>query len=367
MTDNRRKIVELESLRGLAALLVVVYHIPKWNPILDVGLINNAYLMVELFFVISGFVIFTAYAEKIRSPRALLEFQFLRLGRLYPVHLLFLFLFLLIEAGKYFAVSRYGVENIHAVPFKENSPQALIEQALLLQAILPNGNAVTFNPPAWSISVEFYTYIVFGMSAFLFGRNKTRAMALLSAVPMALLIADATFGMGFFLRCLAGFFLGCLTARFANGSTFTPPKYASLLLFLSLALYLQIKPKQEYDSLVFFLTAALIASLVLRKDGWLNGLLVKKPLAWLGEISYSVYMSQAFVIWVVTSVFKRIFQLPEVQHADGYWAASLPVLETTAAALITVAFVILFSQIIFFILEKPMRERSRKFVFSLRA
>ncbi len=89
--QNAIKIEELESIRGLAALLIVFHHIPKWNPILDTKIINNGYLMVELFFVLSGFVIFSAYANKIGDKRDLLRFQFLRFGRLYPVHLLFLF------------------------------------------------------------------------------------------------------------------------------------------------------------------------------------------------------------------------------------------------------------------------------------
>ena len=56
--QSSTKVEELESIRGLAALLVVFYHIPKWNPLLEIGIINNGYLMVELFFVLSGFVIY---------------------------------------------------------------------------------------------------------------------------------------------------------------------------------------------------------------------------------------------------------------------------------------------------------------------
>jgi peptidoglycan/LPS O-acetylase OafA/YrhL len=55
--QNHTKIEELESIRGLAALLVVFFHIPKWNIMFDIGIINNAYMMVDLFFVLSGFVI----------------------------------------------------------------------------------------------------------------------------------------------------------------------------------------------------------------------------------------------------------------------------------------------------------------------
>lgn len=87
---EKTRIEELESVRGVAALLVVFFHIPKWNDILYVNIINNGYLMVELFFVLSGFVMVSAYSERILSVRDLVRFQFLRLGRLYPVHLIFL-------------------------------------------------------------------------------------------------------------------------------------------------------------------------------------------------------------------------------------------------------------------------------------
>lgn len=46
---NSTKIEELESIRGLAAFLVVFYHLPKWSPILGMGLVNNDYLMFHLY------------------------------------------------------------------------------------------------------------------------------------------------------------------------------------------------------------------------------------------------------------------------------------------------------------------------------
>src|SRR5580693_4666657 len=77
------KIKSLESLRGIAALLVVIHHVPGWNlQIHDVRFLRNGYLLVDLFFVLSGFVIHRAYADKIASFPQLVRFQFLRFGRL---------------------------------------------------------------------------------------------------------------------------------------------------------------------------------------------------------------------------------------------------------------------------------------------
>lgn len=318
--------------------------------------------MVELFFVISGFVIFNAYSEKINSRNDLLKFQFLRFARLYPVHLIFLFLFLLIEIGKYLAVSQYEIQNIRVIPFGENNIEALIEQVFLLQSVLPNGHAITFNGPAWSISVEFYTYLVFGLIILFFKRNKTMVISLLCAIPIFLLITKTTFGMENMLRCLAGFFLGCLTAHVLKQFTIILPKYTSLLLFLSIGVYLQIKKEFEFDFLIFFLTALLIASLVLNANGWLNGILSKKPLIWLGELSYSVYMSQEFVIWGITNFIRRILKLPEIQGANGFWTTPLTLFETMATISLTIIIMLLVSQAVYLLIEKPLRDKSRKLI-----
>ena len=64
---DQNKIEELESLRGIAAFLIVLFHIPKWNVIIDINLIRNGYLMVQLFFVLSGYVIYNAYSTKIKT------------------------------------------------------------------------------------------------------------------------------------------------------------------------------------------------------------------------------------------------------------------------------------------------------------
>lgn len=171
--QSQTKIEELESIRGLAALLVVFFHIPKWNTSLDIGIINNGYLMVELFFVLSGYVIYTAYAEKITNKKDLFRFQFLRFGRLYPVHFVFLIAFIFIEIAKYIAQSKLGIASPNTQPFRENNLTAIFQQIFLVQAIGSTHNATTFNAPAWSISVEFYTYLIFGMSILFVEKRRT--------------------------------------------------------------------------------------------------------------------------------------------------------------------------------------------------
>ena len=59
----------LQSLRGVAALIVLLFHIPAWYaPFSEANTVRNGYLMVDLFFVLSGFVLMHAYGASISSP-----------------------------------------------------------------------------------------------------------------------------------------------------------------------------------------------------------------------------------------------------------------------------------------------------------
>jgi peptidoglycan/LPS O-acetylase OafA/YrhL len=359
-----QKIIELESLRGLAALLVIFFHIPKWHPFLNVRIVNNAYLMVDLFFVLSGFVIFNAYGNNIESTRDLARFQFLRFGRLYPVHILFLTIFLLIEIAKYIAQTQ-GTVIPNSQPFRENNLTALIQQIFLVQAIGPTGNHNTFNVPSWSISVEFYTYLVFGCVV-LFGRDGYRNL-IFSAIAIAsvvLLASAATFGFEDVLRGLGGFFIGCLTAAAVKNTTLKVPRAASLILFLGIIAFLQLKTSKAYDVAIYLLTAGLIGALVLQKNGVLNRVLRFGVFIWLGAISYSLYMSHSAVEWVANQFFRVVLKVPEVIAVTG---RSIPQL-SGFSALLGVSFIVFLSLVVsalvYKYVEKPFRERSREFAFT---
>jgi peptidoglycan/LPS O-acetylase OafA/YrhL len=355
------RIEELESIRGLAALLVVFFHIPKWNSFLNIGIIDNGYLMVDVFFVLSGFVIFSAYADRLNSGRDLARFQFLRFGRLYPTHLIFLLVFSLIEVGKYIATRKLGVQSVRVVPFSENGPIAFVQQLLLLQSIGPTGNALSFNGPAWSISVEFYTYLIFGILAILFKSGKEYAFFLVAFASITLLANRNTYGCEDLLRCLCGFFFGCLTASGIKSSKLRLPTYAPDFIFVSIILFLQCKSSNEYDVAIYFLTAALIVSILLSENGVLKNILRLRVLVWLGLISYSVYMSHTFVLWVTSNLFKRVLKRPELMSPDGKWVLQLSTGEAFGAFLIFAFLVVLVGWISYSWIEKPMREKSRRF------
>ncbi len=359
------KIEALESIRGVAALLVVLFHLPKWNNILVFNVLNNAYLMVDLFFVLSGFVIANAYANKITSGKALLRFQFLRFGRLYPVHLIFLGVFVLFEVAKYYAKQKMGIAGPNAQPFQENTPTALIQHLFLVQAIGPTGNAITFNRPAWSISVEFYTYLLFGLSVLLCMRRKQWLFGLLSGLSLGVLASQHTYGCEELLRGMAGFFMGCMVAYSIQGLQARLHGGYALASVAAIVLFLQVKATfvKDYDALIFLLSAALIVSVVLAEGGLVKRVLNLKCLTWLGTISYAMYMSHGAVEWVANQFIRVILKKTETVVIQGNIFPALNTIETLVTVAIILSTVLLVSTLVYHWVEKPCREKSRQFAF----
>jgi peptidoglycan/LPS O-acetylase OafA/YrhL len=360
---NIKKIDELESIRGMAALLVVFIHLPKWNPILDIGIINNAYLMVDLFFVLSGYVIFSAYSGKIENKMDLLRFQFLRFGRLYPVHILFLLVFVAIEFFRWFASKTLGLFSPTTMPFEINNFSEFVKSTVLMSGILPN-SAASYNYPAWSISVEFYTYLVFAAVIFLIKRGRMLIFLTFCLVSLLMLTTDNTFGFYPLLRCFAGFFIGCLTAKLTENIKPTYIGFFSPIVFLILVSFIQLKTDAGFDALIYFLAATLIASLVLSPNGILNKILKFPFLTWLGAISYCVYMSHAAVAWAIDRTIRLYLKGPEVVEIDMTSPLLLSKLQTLMACLSYVIIVLLISALVHSFVEKPLRKWSRNFAFS---
>ena len=80
----------LDSWRGVAALLVAVFHLNILSAIYSLDFIRNSYLFVDFFFVLSGFVITHNYANRLGTLEGVGTFALRRLGRLWPLHVVVL-------------------------------------------------------------------------------------------------------------------------------------------------------------------------------------------------------------------------------------------------------------------------------------
>jgi peptidoglycan/LPS O-acetylase OafA/YrhL len=352
------KIEELESIRGIAAFLIVLFHITGWtSPLAGLRIVQNGYLMVDLFYVLSGFVIAKAYSVAINSPKQLLRFQFLRFGRLYPVHLFFLGVFVLFEMMKYIASTYLGLGRSDFRAFRSNGPVALIEQLLLFQAVGPTGNATTFNAPAWSISAEFYTYLIFGVIVLLFKEKKYAVFSAVGTISLALLLFEDTFGFEMLLQCFSGFFIGCMAFFVSKRIKFQLPSWIAPFAVAMTVLFLLLKKPHEYDAVIFALTGVLILSVVNSNVGLTRKLLRSRILTWMGKVSYSIYMSHACVLWITIQILKYGLHKPAIA---GSGVVHLSIGDSIIANMLVIASVLIISHFTFSLIEHPIREGSRK-------
>ena len=84
-SSQRHVYLNLDALRGVAAISVMLYHFSPF--ITDGKVLPSSYLAVDLFFLLSGFVIAHAYDRKIESGMGFGTFLLIRLIRLYPLYL----------------------------------------------------------------------------------------------------------------------------------------------------------------------------------------------------------------------------------------------------------------------------------------
>ncbi|MFA8326761.1 acyltransferase family protein [Burkholderia ubonensis] len=153
----RKTNLSLEGLRGAAAVFVVLFHMHFSLPGLDVT--RNGYLAVDLFFVLSGFVIANAYSARIDNPNQLTSFIVRRFGRLWPTHMTASVLCYLVPNAIYAALT-----SMHADIPQPTLPTVgeVLGIVFMTQGLHlfdhDIGTAVS-----WSSSDEFYVYLMFGV------------------------------------------------------------------------------------------------------------------------------------------------------------------------------------------------------------
>ena len=363
------KIEELESIRGVAALLVVFFHMPTWNPQLHaIRFIHNSYYMVDLFFVLSGFVMNLNYGERLRNLRDLAQFQFLRLGRLYPVHLLFLLL-AVAAAGSSWIAAAFGLHIPNGTAFKDATVASFIEQLLLVHSLGFFKIEHPFNLPSWSISVEFYTYLLFGLMCLIAIRwLRLSLFVIAAAAALTLLYLDlgAIANFSDVLQCLAGYFLGCLAAWFAMRHPHALPRGSTLAALAAMAVFLCLRTAPQFDVAIFLLSAALILAVVCSPDDFAKAALRHPVLKFFGLISYSIYMSHTLMLWVCNQFVRVVLRRPEA-IAEGISTPQLPLGAALLWYGIAVGSTIALSALVFKYVEDPFRLKSKEYARRFRA
>ena len=295
----------LDALRGVCALLVVLFHIPIYHALKDVGSFTNLQFCVDMFFALSGFVLCHAYGQRLNHGTQGLRFAVTRLARLWPLHLTVLALFVGFELAKLIFSRADTSFELHSQAFAQgHSLWELVTNFLFLQSFGLHWG-LSWNGPAWSAALEFYVSILFAVVVLLFPRRKydvflglcVAAGLLLYAVSPDTLFVSHDWGM---LRACFSFFAGCLVydLRLRSGDRLKAPdlwEAGCLLLVIAFAV---TTPSGGWQ--FAFPLAAMISIYVFSFDqGAISTVLRSSALRKLGLWSYSIYMIHTFIFHVM--------------------------------------------------------------------
>lgn len=329
----------LDGFRGVLAILIAIYHTIWLTHFNASALLTNGPVLVDLFFVFSGFLMFGLYQGRLKTAAEGKDFIKRRLARVYPLHFFMLLVFT-VFAGLRIVSHVVGIsvyEEGEILPFMDGAAETMgsFLGNLTLTQSMGLFDSLSFNPPAWTVSVEFWAYFVFlGM--------------MLWAPPtkgwhfgvIGLMIASVYFwlstqkpDMNFhydlgFIRCLAGFYTGILTAfiysklkpRLWNMGSEQKDIRATLLEIVTLVVLYSFVIYCP-GKLQFFLApvAILFVLTFAVGGGYVSKLMSTKPALYIGKISYSIYM-----VHVIISIFFGIFAeriMPGLAGAD--WNATM--------------------------------------------
>jgi peptidoglycan/LPS O-acetylase OafA/YrhL len=322
----------ITALRFGAAIWVAVY--TYWENLAGAGssgLVDKGYLGVELFFVLSGFILSHVYLQSAGEKRfSYRGFLWARVARVYPLHVA-----TLVGVGLLAAVALVAGMSVDGNVLSWVSLPA----NLLMVHAWGLAPVAGWNHPSWSISAEWFAYLCFPLFAFVFWRAREKPVAAVVGTAAFLTVlyygfervasfplTEATIRWGA-LRIVPCFALGCALYLVYRKAPLKAPWTASAVSFglmvLSAALGL-------WDGITVLLAGALIlslASLPNERAGWL----ASKPAVYLGEISYSVYM--VCVPWKLLAVnlAAKLTDAPDKQLQLFVWLAILALLPVVAA------------------------------------
>ena len=246
-------IIQLESLRGIAALTVVLYHysFTAHNTITQNSFILNGYTMVDFFFLLSGYIITLSVFKKLNTLNDIKYFVFRRFFRVYPLHFLFLIFYALLEIIIYFFELKTGISRNYNLP---NNSISFIHNLFLTNGFLLK--VETFNAPSWSISVEFYCYIFFSVLVF-FSKKYYKLFAIIIIFISAVILYNftriesssferITSNYITLFRCFYCFFIGSLLFFVFEKYNLIISKLFNVLIFFTLVILFIGKDQLNY-------------------------------------------------------------------------------------------------------------------------
>lgn len=331
------RLTQLDGLRGIFSLMVVIYHFPQTFDISFNNIVlNHSYVFVDYFFCLSGFVISLIYSQKISDRHHLKEFLLKRVIRLYPLHLFVLILYLL---------------GFYIIGYDKGSFLLKFLNSLFLTNSTPLISMMDgINTPSWSISSELISYSLIAIIFWIVRKKNQKVLSSIAIICLSIFVlifynipffSLSNFG---FLRGLIGFNFGVLSFYIFN--RYREKKIKHLELFFPLMLVIlfsvisktQETPNDTYSILINSLAIPLIMSssillILFSRKGIVSKFLNSKYIQELGLISYSIYLTHSFIF--------NVFEIPLINQFSS----------SKLFFVVIIAIVIMFSKVTYRLIE----------------
>lgn len=334
-TDSKPHYAILDGLRGVAALLVVWYHIFEGYAFAGgtmITTVNHGYLAVDFFFMLSGFVVSYAYDDRLGKSLTLKNFFKRRLIRLHPM----------VVMGAIVGLIAYCIQGCVQWDGTQVSVTNILISLLLGMLLIPvfpgaahdvrgNGEMFPLNGPGWSLFFEYIGNILYALFIRRFSNKVLIFWTIFTGVGLGMFsifdvagygsigigwTMDAVNFFGGLFRMIFPFSMGMLLAR-----NFRPLKIKGAFWICSLILAVLFHvPYIEgtsfhFNGLFEFITIAGIfpVVLLLGASGTTTDKITAKISKFLGEISFPLYMVHypvmyLFYAWLID---KKLYTLGE--------------------------------------------------------
>ncbi len=369
--ESRPYLTTLTPLRGIAALLLVIFHCNlMYSPFLPQGytqFLYNCPLWVDFFFVLSGFIMsytYKKYFYESVNKRNYKKFLGARFARVYPLNI--------ITTLWAFVCSSFIVHlsaNLDPLFAEIFNLKALPACLLLIQSMHIGYITPPLNTPAWSLSTEWWVYMIFPFILPLFIRLRRSGKII---VPLLIItfyivlkymigpISQGNNGPTIFfmtdfgfLRCVAGFFTGMLLYTFYEhhwGYNLVKRDWFFILVFSGVMVAMHFG---LMDIIIIAFFPLIIISAACNQTA-IKRILDTRVLQKLGDWSFTIYMVHVPIIW--TLYIFRIRKNPVFFSDIGKFFAQKPdFFYGLAMCLLIIALTLATSSIIYRFVEVPAR------------
>ncbi|EPN9632255.1 acyltransferase family protein [Cronobacter sakazakii] len=278
----------LQAVRFFAAFAIVIYHAARQLRLSSENeLVNRAYeiastkleIGVDVFFVISGYVIYSSYQSRKKSAGEFIADRLIRVAPMYWITSIIFIVMLNI--------------NFNLYPISDISFSGIIKSLLFIPSLNLEGKFLPVHSVGWSLNLEMMFYASFSFCILFFKRKMLAAIIL--TISFIYLLSSTIERLNFYHNTLVFEFLaGCIIASFGDEILSALRRHKKLFVFLLIVSFLAALTTSSSNRLLIWgFPSFLLVLFCVAND---KNIFTNKIMMLLGASSYSLYLLHRIVI-----------------------------------------------------------------------